>query len=106
MGGIRTGADMITIRYADLPEGLHHRAEQHGRRRVIYLRPGLTAGSAAAEPAPGQADGHPFGLVKPQPAELERLRHGGPGGRVPLAPARTGAPGSLHPGVPWERGRG
>jgi hypothetical protein len=42
-GGIRTGADMITIRYADLPEGLHARAEAHGRRTVIYLRPGLTA---------------------------------------------------------------
>src|SRR6266702_3544554 len=26
-GGIRTGTDMITIRYADLPEGLHARAE-------------------------------------------------------------------------------
>jgi len=34
---------MITIRYADLPEGLHARAEGHGRRTVIYLRPGLTA---------------------------------------------------------------
>jgi hypothetical protein len=34
---------MITIRYADLPEGLHVRAEAHGRRTVIYLRPGLTA---------------------------------------------------------------
>jgi hypothetical protein len=33
---------MITIRYADLPEGLHACAEQHGRRTVIYLRPGLT----------------------------------------------------------------
>jgi hypothetical protein len=34
---------MITIRYADLPEGLHARAEAQGRRTVIYLRPGLTA---------------------------------------------------------------
>jgi hypothetical protein len=42
-GGIRTGAEMITIRYADLPEGLHACAEAHGRRTVIYLRPGLTA---------------------------------------------------------------
>jgi hypothetical protein len=33
---------MITIRYADLPEGLHVQAEAHGRRTVIYLRPGLT----------------------------------------------------------------
>ncbi len=34
---------MITIRYADLPEGLHAQAERRGRRTVIYLRPGLTA---------------------------------------------------------------
>ena len=34
---------MITIRYADLPEGLHAQTEQQGRRTVIYLRPGLTA---------------------------------------------------------------
>jgi hypothetical protein len=34
---------MITIRYADLPEGLHARAEAQGKRTVIYLRPGLTA---------------------------------------------------------------
>lgn len=34
---------MVTIRYADLPEGLHARAEARGRRTVIYLRPGLTA---------------------------------------------------------------
>lgn len=34
---------MITIRYADLPEGLHAQAEARGRRKVIYLRPGLTA---------------------------------------------------------------
>ena len=34
---------MITIRYADLPEGLHAQAETRGRRTVIYLRPGLTA---------------------------------------------------------------
>jgi hypothetical protein len=34
---------MITIRYADLPEGFTAQAEQRGRRRVIYLRPGLTA---------------------------------------------------------------
>jgi hypothetical protein len=33
---------MITIRYADLPEGLHARAESRGRRTIIYLRPGLT----------------------------------------------------------------
>jgi hypothetical protein len=33
---------MITIRYADLPEGLHVQAEARGRRTVIYLRPGLT----------------------------------------------------------------
>jgi hypothetical protein len=34
---------MITIRYAALPEGFHAQAEAHGRRTVIYLRPGLTA---------------------------------------------------------------
>jgi len=34
---------MITIRYTDLPEGLHAQAERQGRRTVIYLRPGLTA---------------------------------------------------------------
>jgi len=33
---------MITIRYSDLPEGLHARAEALGNRTVIYLRPGLT----------------------------------------------------------------
>ncbi len=34
---------MITIRYADLPEGLHALAQAQGRRTVIYLRPALTA---------------------------------------------------------------
>jgi len=34
---------MITIRYADLPEGLHAQAATLGKRTVIYLRPGLTA---------------------------------------------------------------
>jgi hypothetical protein len=34
---------MIRIRYADLPEGFHAQARAHGRRTVIYLRPGLTA---------------------------------------------------------------
>jgi hypothetical protein len=34
---------MITIRYAELPEGLHARAQAQGRRTIIYLRPGLTA---------------------------------------------------------------
>lgn len=33
---------MITIRYANLPEGLHAQAEARGRRTVLYLRPGLT----------------------------------------------------------------
>jgi hypothetical protein len=33
---------MITIRYADLPEGLHAQAVTRGRRTIIYLRPGLT----------------------------------------------------------------
>jgi hypothetical protein len=33
---------VIKIRYADLPGGLHARVEVHGRRAVIYLRPGLS----------------------------------------------------------------
>jgi hypothetical protein len=33
---------MISIRYADLPEGLHAQAAVSGRRTIIYLRPGLT----------------------------------------------------------------
>lgn len=33
---------MISIRYADLPEGLHAQAAMSGRRTIIYLRPGLT----------------------------------------------------------------
>jgi hypothetical protein len=34
---------MISIRYADLPEGLHAQAAMKGKRTIIYLRPGLTA---------------------------------------------------------------
>lgn len=34
---------MIKIRYVGLPEGLHARAEALGRRRTIYLVPGLSA---------------------------------------------------------------
>jgi len=33
---------MISIRYADLPEGLHAQAAVSGKRTIIYLRPGLT----------------------------------------------------------------
>ena len=33
---------MIKIRYADLPPGLHARAEANRRHAIIYLRPGLT----------------------------------------------------------------
>ena len=33
---------MIKIRYADLPGGLHVRAEDRGRDTIIYLLPGLT----------------------------------------------------------------
>jgi len=33
---------VIKIRYADLPGGLHARAEARGRHTVIYLLPGLT----------------------------------------------------------------
>jgi Flp pilus assembly protein TadB len=42
-GGIRAGAEVITIRYAALPEGLPAQARAQGRRTIIYLRPGLTA---------------------------------------------------------------
>lgn len=33
---------MIKIRYADLPAGLHVRAESSGRSTILYLLPGLT----------------------------------------------------------------
>jgi hypothetical protein len=33
---------LIKIRYADLPPGLHVRAEANGRHTIIYLLPGLT----------------------------------------------------------------
>jgi hypothetical protein len=33
---------LIKIRYADLPAGLHVRAEASGRNTIIYLLPGLT----------------------------------------------------------------
>jgi hypothetical protein len=36
------GGPMVKIRYADLPGGLHARAETRGRHAIIYLRPGLT----------------------------------------------------------------
>ena len=36
------GGPMVKIRYADLPGGLHARAERRGRHAIIYLRPGLT----------------------------------------------------------------
>lgn len=36
------GGSMVKIRYADLPGGLHARAEARGRHAIIYLRPGLT----------------------------------------------------------------
>jgi hypothetical protein len=32
---------LIKIRYADLPAGLHVRAECSGRSTIIYLLPGL-----------------------------------------------------------------
>jgi hypothetical protein len=34
---------MVKIRYSELPSGLHVSAVQHGRRTIIYLKPGLTA---------------------------------------------------------------
>jgi hypothetical protein len=39
---------LIKIRYADLPAGLHVRAEAAGRHTVIYLLPGLTAAQRRA----------------------------------------------------------
>jgi hypothetical protein len=33
---------MVKIRYSELPSGLHVSAAKHGRRTVIYLKPGLT----------------------------------------------------------------
>jgi hypothetical protein len=33
---------MVKIRYADLPGGLHARAEARGRHAIVYLRPGLS----------------------------------------------------------------
>lgn len=39
---------MITIRYRDLPSGMHARAEYAGRSTAIYLQPGLTGAQRAA----------------------------------------------------------
>jgi hypothetical protein len=36
------GGPMVKIRYAELPGGLHARAEARGRHAIIYLYPGLT----------------------------------------------------------------
>jgi hypothetical protein len=33
---------MVKIRYSELPSGLHVSATKHGRRAIIYLKPGLT----------------------------------------------------------------
>jgi hypothetical protein len=40
--GLPRGPSLIKIRYADLPAGLHVRAEADGRNTIIYLLPGLT----------------------------------------------------------------
>ena len=40
--GRARGLPLIKIRYADLPPGLHVRAEANGRHTIIYLLPGLT----------------------------------------------------------------
>src|SRR5580693_9092317 len=40
--GLPQGPSLIKIRYADLPAGLHVRAEANGRSTVIYLLPGLS----------------------------------------------------------------
>src|SRR5580704_13913872 len=42
------GTSLIKIRYADLPAGLHVRAEARGRSTIIYLLPGLTAAERRA----------------------------------------------------------
>lgn len=39
---------MISIRYRDLPSGMHARAEFAGRSTTIYLQPGLTGAQRAA----------------------------------------------------------
>jgi hypothetical protein len=39
---------VITIRYRDLPSGMHARAEYAGRSTAIYLQPGLTGAQRAA----------------------------------------------------------
>jgi hypothetical protein len=36
------GRMMAKIRYSELPAGLHVSATRHGRRTIIYLKPGLT----------------------------------------------------------------
>jgi hypothetical protein len=36
------GRIMAKIRYSELPSGLHVSASKHGRRTIIYLKPGLT----------------------------------------------------------------
>jgi len=39
---------VISIRYQDLPSGMHARAEYAGRSTTIYLQPGLTGAQRAA----------------------------------------------------------
>jgi hypothetical protein len=39
---------VITIRYRNLPSGMHARAEYAGRSTAIYLQPGLTGAQRAA----------------------------------------------------------
>jgi hypothetical protein len=36
------GRIMVKIRYSELPSGLHVSVTKHGRRTIIYLKPGLT----------------------------------------------------------------
>src|SRR5260370_969362 len=71
---------MITIRYTDLPEGLHAQAERQGRRPAIYLRPGLTAqqrrvGLRRARQSPRVGCGPPPPAAGAVPAPAGSRRH-------------------------------
>jgi hypothetical protein len=62
---------MVKIRYSELPSGLHVSAIRHGRRAVIYLKPGLTPAERHAALIRVRSSGrmghgpqlHPFGLA-------------------------------------------
>jgi hypothetical protein len=62
---------MMKIRYLDLPSGLHVSATKHGRRTIIYLKPGLTPAERHAAFTRVRSSGrmghgpelHPFGMA-------------------------------------------